>query len=131
MQDCKYSWMYTYACTSTHYQMHTDIHQHGHTYRHTLTVTHHLSSPTHHSPCHQPSIHPCLVPALVHPCPCHAHYIMHPHCTVGPGLRPAQYAPCSHPYTHVLATCQSKMSAGTQHMQVVNICCASTSHVTS
>src|SRR6266481_8346942 len=55
MQDCMYSWMYTYACTSAWYQMHTltytsmdtptDMPQPLH------PVTHHPSSPAHHSPC--------------------------------------------------------------------------------
>src|SRR6266481_6510462 len=78
-----------------------------------------------------PSIHPCLVPALVFPRPCHACYIVHSHRTIGPGLHPAQYAPRSRPYAHVLAACQSKMAACTQHTHIVHVCCASTSHVMS
>src|SRR6266481_7376571 len=77
------------------------------------------------------SIHPCIVPALVCPHPHHAHYVMHPCCTVGPGLHPAQYAPCLCPNAHVLAACQSKMAAHTQHTHIVHVCCASTSHTAS
>src|SRR6266481_223770 len=133
MQDCTYSWMYTYTCTSTWYQMHT------------LTYTSmdaptdmpqpptpsHPSSVLTHTPFPMLSIHLCLVPALVRPRPCHACYVVHPCRTVGPGLRQAQYAPCSCPYTHVLAACQSKMAAHTQHTHVVHVHCASTSHVMS
>src|SRR6266481_1440294 len=107
MQDCTYSWMYTYTCTSTWYQMHTLTYTSMDAPTDMLQppMPSHPSSILAHAPFPMPSIHLCLVPALVCPHPHHAHYIVHPHCTVSPGLHPAQYTPRSHPYTHVLATC--------------------------